>query len=130
LFEKFERRQPPSPKRRLSASRRVAKNQCADKGFLIAHERRVRERQFALSCLSSSLVSSVHNPILKYTRSLSGMRQNAIVLMAEDTLFNRHGAARAEVGSASNIWRGLVDDLRRRCMTDAQQSFSLAYTRR
>ena len=90
LFEKFEQRQPPSPKRRLSASRRVAKNQCADKGFPIADRRRVRERQFALSCLSSSLVSSVHNPILKRTRSLSGMLGNAIAVMAEDPLLNCH----------------------------------------
>ena len=75
LFEKFEQRQPPSPKRRLSASRRVAKNQCADKGFPIADRRRVRERQFALSCAprpprsSPSSVAGSQGPTSKPTGS-------------------------------------------------------------
>jgi hypothetical protein len=75
-----EARKAPSGLNRmsLSASRGASKNQCADKGFSIADKRRVRERQFALSCLSSSLVSRVHNPILKHTWSFSGMRGNAI----------------------------------------------------
>src|SRR5262245_22011548 len=83
LFEKFERRQPPSPKRRLSARRRVAKNQCAHKGFLIADERRVRERQFALSCPPRpprpprSRVPRAQLPSQQTLRTRDDLRQNA-----------------------------------------------------
>lgn len=82
MFEKFERRQPPSPKRGLSASRRVFKNQCADKGFAIADERRVRERQFALSCPPRSLVSRAQSPNCTLPRTHSGIRQDALLVIA------------------------------------------------
>jgi len=87
LFEKFERRQPPSPKRRLSASRRVAKNQCADKGFPIADRRRVRERQFALSCPPRpprSLVPRAQLPSQQTLGTRGDLRQNAVRVIAVD----------------------------------------------
>src|SRR5579859_2793738 len=75
LLGNLERRQPAWAKRGLSASRRVSKNQCADKGFAIADERRVRERQFALSCpLNRSLVA-YH---LTHSRFLSFLRQGPL----------------------------------------------------
>ena len=93
LFEKLERRQLPWPKRRLSASRRVSKNQCEDKGFSIADERRVRERQFALSCPCPcpprpcpprSLVPRAQLPSQETLGTRGDLRQNAVRVIAMD----------------------------------------------
>src|SRR5579859_6568542 len=84
LLGNLERRQPAWAKRDLSASRRVFKNQCADKGFAIADERRVRERQFALSCPPRSLPPSAHLMSFEDARARSGSRQNAIPVIAVD----------------------------------------------
>jgi len=44
--------------------------------------RRVRERQFALSCPPQSLVLSAHSPNFRLPRKRRGLRQNAIPVIA------------------------------------------------
>jgi len=84
LLGKLERRQPAWVKRGLSASRRVFKNQCADRGFAIADERRVSERQFALSCPYSVAGSQGSTSKPRDSRSRGDLRQHAVRPIAVD----------------------------------------------
>ena len=68
----------------LTASHGASKNQCVDKRFSRLTGRRVRERQFALSCPPRpprSLVFCAHFPSLRLPRSRSGLRQNSFLVM-------------------------------------------------
>jgi len=68
----------------LTASRGSFKNQCADKHFSTDDGRRVRERQFALSCPRRSLVSRARFPGCNLPRTHSGIRQDALSVMANN----------------------------------------------
>jgi hypothetical protein len=126
LFEKFERRQPPSPKRRLSASRRVAKNQCADKGFPIADRRRVRERQFALSCSLRSLVPRAQLPNQQTLGTRGDLRQHAVRVIAVAPPIAPARTRRLVADSLRKSRRDLAVDLRSSPLFASERAFAIA----
>src|SRR5262249_28594438 len=88
FFGKLEGRQPYLVKTSSGASRSASKNQCADKGFSIADEQRVRERQFALSCLPNRA-----GKVNSFLRFSSTLRTSAIT----DSLHQQRALHRSRV---------------------------------
>src|SRR6185312_2157997 len=88
------------------------KNQCADKGFSIADERRVRERQFALSCRRRSVVPRAQLPSQQNLGTRGDLRQNALRVIAVNPPIAPARTRRLVADSLRKSRRDVAVDLR------------------
>ena len=125
LFEKFERRQPPSPKRGLSASRRFLKTNVQTTVF----DRRERRTRVRFILPSSSLAPRTQLPSQQTLGTRGDLRQNAVRIIAVD-----HPIAPARtrrlVADSLRKSRRLAVDLRSPDCLRAKRAFAIAIVTR